>query len=131
MRYLCDTNIVSEVMRPAGQPGVVAWFTGLDEVCLSVITVEEVHWGLAYKQAGQQLAWFERFLKMRADVLPVTESIARKCGLVRGQLRKRGILRTQADMLIAATALEHDLILATRNTRDFEDCAVPLYNPFN
>jgi predicted nucleic acid-binding protein len=49
---------------------------------------------------------------------------------LRGEFRRGGKQRTQADMLIAATALEHNLALATRNAKDFEACGIPLVNPF-
>ncbi len=48
----------------------------------------------------------------------------------RGGLRTQGKTRSQADMLIAATAQIHQLTLVTRNTRDFEDCQIPVFNPF-
>jgi predicted nucleic acid-binding protein len=60
----------------------------------------------------------------------VSASIAQQCALLRAAFRKRGQQRTQADMLIAATALEHELGLVTRNVKDFEGCSVPLLNPF-
>jgi predicted nucleic acid-binding protein len=62
--------------------------------------------------------------------LPITPAIARRCGLWRGEFRRRGLARTQADLLIAATAEDHQLTLATRNTADFEGCGLTLFNPF-
>jgi len=130
MRFLCDTNVLSEVMHPRGTPRVVEWFEAQPLILVSAVTVEEVHAGLAYKNAQRQLRWFSEFLSARGETLPVTEAVARRCGILRGQFRKRGEVRTQADMLIAATALENDLVLVTRNTRDFEGCGLPLFNPF-
>jgi toxin FitB len=49
---------------------------------------------------------------------------------MRGNFRTKGISRSQADILIAATAEIHDLILVTRNTRDFEGCNIQILNPF-
>ena len=74
--------------------------------------------------------WFERFLGARCEVLTVTVSIGRRCAVLRGELRRGGKQRTQADMLIAATAIEHNLALATRNTKDFEGAGIALVNPF-
>lgn len=130
MTFLCDTNIVSEIMRPQPQPNVSQWFSQQESIYLSVITVEEVYCGLAFKQATRQLEWFEKFLRLRAEVLPITSVIARRCGWWRGEFRRQGIARTQADLLIAATAETHDLVLVTRNTRDFEGCGLQLLNPF-
>ena len=64
-------------------------------------------------------------------MLPITEEIARQSGLLRGGLRARGVSRTQAAMLIAATAQIHALTLVTRNGRDFENCGVTLFDPFS
>ncbi|XGB40582.1 MAG: hypothetical protein LVT47_02890 [Cyanobacteria bacterium LVE1205-1] len=50
---------------------------------------------------------------------------------MRGGFRIQGITRSQADILIAATARVHNLTLVTRNIRDFEDCGISLLNPFN
>jgi len=67
---------------------------------------------------------------LRAEILPISPTIAQRCGLWRGEFRRKGIARTQADLLIAATAETHDLTLVTRNTRDFESCNLQLFNPF-
>ncbi|HEX2879626.1 MAG TPA: PIN domain-containing protein, partial [Polyangiaceae bacterium] len=64
------------------------------------------------------------------DVLPVNARIARRCAELRSEAVSRGQQRTQADMLIAATAAEHDLVLVTRNERDFQGCGIRVCNPF-
>ena len=130
MPFLCDTNIISEIMRPQPQPNVLAWFGQQDIIYLSVISVEEIYYGLAYKNATRQLEWFEKFLRLRAEILPISPAIAQRCGLWRGEFRQKGIARTQADLLIAATVETHNLTLVTRNTRDFEGCNLQLFDPF-
>ena len=74
--------------------------------------------------------WFEEFLERRCALLPVTVDIAKRCGHLRGELQTKGQTRTQADMLIAATAQVHQLTLVTRNVDDFTGCHIPLLNPF-
>lgn len=130
MKFLCDTNVISEVMKRLPNPRVRSWLAAQESICMSVIGVEEIHVGLTHKNAEKQLRWFGKFLRLRTDVLPVTLAIAVRCGILRGNFRRRGIARTQADTLIAATAYEHDLTLATRNVRDFEDCDIRIFNPF-
>ncbi len=78
-----------------------------------MITVEEIYAGLAYKDAKRQREWFDKLLFFRSEVLAVTSAIATRCRTLRGQFRKNGITRTQADLLIAATAYEHKLVLVT------------------
>ena len=130
MNFLCDTNIISEMMKRSPHPLVEQWFNTQQIIYLSVITVEEIDCGLAYKHAARQSEWFQKFLRLRGEVLPVTEVIARQSGVWRGAFRQKGIIRTQADLLIAATAKLHQLVLVTRNTPDFEGCELQLLNPF-
>jgi toxin FitB len=63
-------------------------------------------------------------------ILPVTEPIAERWGLLAGACQLKGRPLKVADGLIAATALQHDLTLVTRNVRDFYDLGVAVYNPW-
>ncbi len=128
---LCDTNIISELARPSPDAGVVAWADTVSRIAISVVTLEEIHFGLTWRPNARVSAWFESFFRAQCEFLPVSLEIAMECGQVRGHLRARGHTRTQADMLIAATARVHHLTLVTRNTRDFEDCMIPLLDPFS
>ena len=130
MSYLTDTNVISEVMKREPVPSVAEWVTDQEQLCLSVITVEELMCGLSHRDTRRQLEWLEKLLRTRCQVLPVTEDVARSAGTLRGRLLRDGVVCTQADMLIAATAILHGLTLVTRNTRDFERCGVALLNPF-
>lgn len=130
MTFLCDTNIISELARPKPNPGVINWSTTVSSINLSVITVEEIYYGLAAKPNARIEQWFEQFLDNYCIILPVTVDIAKMSGLIRGNLRTQGKQRTQADILIAATVQIHQLTLVTRNTRDFEGCNIQTINPF-
>lgn len=127
---LWDTNVLSELARPAPAPAVVAWAEAEHELAVSVVTVDEIFFGLAWRPQRRVEAWFERFLADRCTILEVSAEIARVSGRLRGRLRAAGRPRTQADMWIAATARVHDLPLATRNVRDFADCGVEIVDPF-
>jgi len=130
MKWLCDTNVISEVFKKAPNRNVIDWLARQEEICLSVVTVEEIYCGLSHKNAHKRIEWFEKFISFRCRVFPVTIETARHCGILRGRFLQKGISRTQADLLIAATAIEHHLVLSTRNERDFDHCGIPVFNPF-
>jgi predicted nucleic acid-binding protein len=130
MSYLVDTNVISELFKKKNDAAVVDWLRGNDFLNLSVITVEEINYGLRYINATKHLKWFENFIATRTQVLAVELRTAEIAGTLRAAFRKRGMQRTQADLLIAATAQTHKLTVVTRNERDFIDCQVPVLNPF-
>ena len=92
--------------------------------------MDELYFGLSWKPNPRIRLWLEDLLDEYCTVLAVDEKTARYAGELRGHLYAKGQTRTQADMLIAATAAVHDLTVVTRNTRDFEDCGVRVLNPF-
>ena len=130
--FLLDTNVVSEARRRT--PEAVDWLKSADpdKLYLSVISLGEIERGIAMKQredrpaAGHLAVWLETLRREFADrLLPIGDEIALEWGRI-AALRPRG----DADGLIAATAIVHDLILVTRNTADFEDTRAPLINPW-
>lgn len=131
MTFLADTNVIGELARPRPNAGVLTWAGQVLELNLSVITLEEIQFGLAWKPNPRIREWFDGFFREHCRVLPVTEELARRAGDLRGRFRAKGETRTQADMLIAATALSHALTLVTRNAGDFEGCGLTVLNPFS
>lgn len=130
MTFLCDTNIISELTRSEPNPGVLAWSQEVSSISISVITVEEIFYGLTARSNARIQAWFQEFLNLHCQILPITPEIARRSGALRGNLRTQGKPRSKADMLIAVTAQIYQLTLVTRNIKDFEDCNISLLNPF-
>jgi predicted nucleic acid-binding protein len=130
MRSLADTNVVSELIRPRPNPGVLAWAANVNRITISVVSIEEIAFGLSWKPARTISDWTKNFIEQACDVLPITSAIAQRSGELRGQLRARGITRSTADMLIAATAQVHGLTLVTRNVRDFDGFRIDVLNPF-
>lgn len=130
---LADTNVISELMRQRPHPGLLAWSdmanAAYGRLNISAVTVDEIAFGLARRPHAAMLAWFDLFLA-RNHVLAITAPIARRAGEMRAQLAARGQVRTQADMLIAATAQVHALTLVTRNVRDFDGCGIAVLDPF-
>lgn len=138
MRLLLDTNVLSEVTRPAPDTGVLEWLDRLDEdrSFISVVSIAEIRRGVALMDPGRKresLAdWLAEDLPQRFEhrVLPVDEPVALAWGDLMGLAKRRGRGLSSMDGLIAATALAHNLTLATRNTKDFEGFAFELFDPW-
>lgn len=137
MSYLLDTNVVSEPERKRPDKNVLTWLDRLDyrNVYLSALTVGEIKKGVAKLPAGKRKAhiqnWLEELRERFADrILPITESTFLVWGHMYGELEKRGLVRPILDSLFEATALEHDLVLVTRNVRNFPKTSVTLLNPW-
>jgi predicted nucleic acid-binding protein len=135
MQSLLDCNILSELRKGArGSAEVRKWFDAQPEedLFISLITLGELSAGIARiaerdpAQAQHLEAWLERTKRDYADrILPVTAAVADRWG----RLCPKQPLPA-ADGLLAATALEYDLTVATRNVNDFERSGVRLINPF-
>ncbi|MBC8071716.1 MAG: type II toxin-antitoxin system VapC family toxin [Deltaproteobacteria bacterium] len=130
--FLVDTNIVSELPRPRPAMEVVRWLQRQPIIMLSVISVEELAFGVARAPVNRRAKlarWLDDLVEA-ARIVEVTEPIARAAGELRAAREIAGRRVAQADMLIAATALVHGFSLVTRNVRDFVECGVALIDPF-
>ena len=131
--YLIDTMVLSEFGKRHPNPLIVDWFASVEgsRNYISVISLGEIAAGLANSALDANAA--ERLRSWEADLarefaertLPITTSIAVRWGRLRALLGRKDM-----DVLIAATALEHDLTVVTRNARHFEPAGVRLLNPY-
>lgn len=131
--YLVDTNVLSELARPTPHAAVRQWLAAQTAISISVISIEELAYGIARAPSGRRrklAAWFDALLDSVEHVLDVTPAIARAAGELRCAGDSAGRRVAQADMLICASAVIHGLTLATRNARDFEGCGVVIVDPF-
>ena len=136
MRLLLDTNVLSEVTKPAPDLRVLEWLDQLDEdrSFISVVSIAEIRRGVALMDEGRKretlAKWLAQDLPQRFEqrVLHIDEPIALAWGDLMALAKRRGL--SSMDGLIAATAVAHNLTLATRNTRDFEGFGFELLDPW-
>ena len=132
MRYLVDTNVLAELGAPNCSRNVIEWSQELEEISVSAVSYEEIQYGLTRSPVRPKLvdAMLHVLSDSRVTVLPVTRDVAITAGRLRAQLENEGKVRHQADMLIAATALHEELVIATRNVKDFRSIPIGVLNPF-
>jgi predicted nucleic acid-binding protein len=132
--YLLDTMVLSALRQRQRDPNLVAWLRAIPEsdLFLSAITIGEIEKGIAAVTprdpvfARRLTGWLDEVLRGFASrILPVDVAAARRWGRLTAAHGHAG-----ADLLIAATALEHGLAVATRNTRHFMGTGVTLVDPF-
>ncbi len=130
MRYLVDSDYLIDAA--GGIPGAVRTLERLSDqgLAVSIVAVGEVYEGaFGFPDPAAMLASFREFLRAYA-VLPLTDPTIERFARVRAALRRQGQLIPDMDLLIAATALEANLILVTRNLRHFERVpGLTLYQP--
>jgi toxin FitB len=135
---LLDTNVLSEVMRPAPDPRVIAWLNAADagDLYVSTISIAEIVFGIELQPPGQRRQGlterFESFLSaaFAHRLLPFDEAAARRYGPIMAERRRAGLPMTAPDGQIAAIAHSKGMTLATRNRRDFLSCGVALIDPW-
>jgi predicted nucleic acid-binding protein len=135
---LLDTNVVSELMKPAPSPEVEAWLGAQPSAGLfiSAVTEAELRFGLALLPEGARRDPLAKALEaMLAEdfaqrILPFDSAAASAYARIAADRRKAGWPIAQFDAQIASIAYSRNATLATRNTDDFEGCGVQLVNPW-
>jgi predicted nucleic acid-binding protein len=135
---LLDTNVLSELRRPRPAPRVVAFLAAqpLERLYISAVTLSEIRFGIELvADAGRRAVlndWLTHKVRpmFAQRVLPVTEDIMFKWRLLLEDGRKARHTFSQPDLIIAATALEHGLVVVSRDTRDYEKAGVPVLDPW-
>jgi len=136
--FLLDTNCISELVRPQPELRVLEWIEATDEAMLylSVLTVGEIRKGLAGLPQGKRRTQLETWLAVELQarfagrILPIDAAIANRWGLIAAEARRRGTAVSVIDGLLAATALDRNLTVVSRNARDFTSAQVPVLNPW-
>lgn len=135
---ILDTNVVSELLRPAPSPIVEAWLAAQhgEQVYFTAVGESELRLGVAILPAGQRrdtlitavAAMVEEDFRNR--VLPFDSAAARAYAVIAAARRSAGRPISQFDCQIAAIVASHPAVLATRNVTDFEGCGIDVINPW-
>jgi toxin FitB len=136
--YLLDTNCVSEAVRLRPEPRVMSWLETADEslLYLSVLTLGEIRKGLAFLPQSRRRtlleSWLDAELQARfaARILSIDAAVADRWGMLTAAAKKKGRGLSTIDGLLAATAIQHNLTIVSRNDSDFAGIQVPVFNPW-
>ena len=138
-RYLLDTNVVSELVKPRPDARVVAWIRGGDEadLHLSVLTFAEIRFGIEKLPRGARRerlrGWMETELTDRFEdrILDIERGIAELWGVIMARAAAISLRLPVMDTLLAATAEYHGMTMVTRNVRDFARADVATLDPWS
>jgi predicted nucleic acid-binding protein len=137
VKYLLDTCVISELVKPTPNRKVVDWINELpsEALFLCAITVGEVRKGLTKlpdsKKKERLTLWLNTLLiEYNERIFFIDLMVCENWGVLQGNAEKAGTPMSTIDGLIAATAYTHNLTLATRNENDFTPSNIPIINPW-
>jgi predicted nucleic acid-binding protein len=139
VNLLLDTNVLSEVHRPAPDLKVLGWLDAVDEdlVFISVASIAELRRGIALIDDGRRRVTLEAWLandlpaRFAEQIPPIDHAVAGHWGVLMAQGRRSGVALSIMDGFFAATTRAKGLTLVTRNVKDFTSFGVPLFNPWD
>lgn len=134
MKYLLDTDVISQLTKDVPHPGVYKWVASQEEanLFLSVATLLEIRVGVEKKDPGKKRDeledWLVHKLPLRflGRLVPIDLHVADLAGRIIHRSRKKNWGMDEMDAIIAATAMANDMSLATLNRKHFEDVGVKL-----
>ncbi len=134
MKYLVDADVLSEATKPRPAKAVVDWLVEHDEnLAVNPIVLGELEYGILLLSAGRRrkrlIDWFAEGVQ-RLNVIELDAATASCWAQLLAELKRKGRAMPIKDSLIAATARQHDLTVATRNVAHFRHAGVDLFNPF-
>lgn len=137
MSFLLDTNVISELHKPAPYPAVLDWFNHFPEeqLAISVLTLGEIQSGISRLKSVPKKAdlilWFNQLREsFRNQIYTIDEMVSLKWGEITAQSIGTGNTIPVIDGLMAACALINSAVLVTRNVKDFQHSGVELFNPW-
>ncbi|HUS36998.1 MAG TPA: type II toxin-antitoxin system VapC family toxin [Verrucomicrobiae bacterium] len=134
MKFIVDANVLSELTRPAPNPRVLDWLRDNEaDLAVTPIVLGEIEYGILLLAQGRQRRLLQQWFADRVRTLVVLDfdaQTAHSWAELLARLKQHATPMPIKDSLIAASALQHTLSVATRNTADFQKARVPIVNPF-
>jgi len=138
VNYLLDTCVISELIKYKAERRVLAWIESVheDRLYLSVLTLGEIHKGIARLEAGERRRRLEKWLaddvrtRFEGRVVTLDEEALALWGQIMGEGERRGRTWPLMDSLMAASAIAGHMTLVTRNLTDVQDMGVSLFDPW-
>lgn len=137
MRWLVDTNVLSETGKRRPDPRVLDWLSAQtpDDTTVSIVTLAELRLGAVLAQSERRRVEIAEWIDSVAEafvgrIWPASLPIMVEWLRLGGRLARQGVTRDPADLLIAATGVVHKLVVVTRNTRDFAGTGLHIYDPW-
>jgi predicted nucleic acid-binding protein len=134
MIYLVDANVLSEPTKQSADSRVVAWLEANEsDLIVDSIIIGELRIGILALPRGRKRdrleQWYETVVET-IECLPWDATVSRRWAALVVELKRKGQTVSLLDGMMAATALQHDLTVATRNIHDFKRTGVKTFNPF-
>lgn len=137
MKYLLDTCVISEMVKPSPDKKLIRWVENepSTSLFLSVITIGEIRKGLSKLPASRKkeklTIWLNTLLEEYSDrILAIDLTVAENWGEMQGRAEKEGVGMPSIDGLIAAITYTNNMTLVTRNETDFISANIPIINPW-
>jgi predicted nucleic acid-binding protein len=135
VKYLVDANVLGEPTKPRPDPAVVDWLrTHEPELVVNPIVLGELEYGILLLQSGRRRSrlakWFSEGIQ-NIRTLELNATTAAVWARLLAELRHKGREMPVKDSLIAASARQHRLIVATRNVAHYQNASVKVVNPFS
>jgi toxin FitB len=134
-RFVIDSNVVSEIVRPRPEPRVAAFLNERSDLWLSAIVFHELGYGVSRLAHGARVEVLSNFIeqmkrRFHGRIVAIDTHLAEIAGRLRGAESKRGRTVPILDSFIAATAIAKDATLITRNVKHFQGLGFPVADPW-